>query len=215
MRKEDPLIQEFCEFHKTNNALAALQKIHEIVESGDKEQLDLLRLLTWPSPQQSDLTALGDFLGNHKVRHVYSVGCGTGLLEWLLANCLEEQNVGVTGIEIDFGWWSSAYSPPTFLQPLLFCDKDFNSSEPFGEMTDLALFCYFNNLKVFLDYLKVFRGKFVAILGPMSNTQFCEPAPLDLQDNHKLTCEKWQLLYFTPFGLGNVDHLAIYTKIYS
>lgn len=221
MRKQDPVIQEFIQFHEKDDYKAILRRIREIYLSNDKEHLELLRVLTWPSPTLDDYHFLGSFIHSREVGHVYSIGCGSGLLEWLLMKFLQEFSSGeasypsvpVTGVEIDFRWWDSSYSPPTFL-PLLYVDKDFKVEEPFGDKNDLILFCYFNNLKSFVDYLKTFRGQYLAILGPVSTTQFCAPGPLELTEpSDVLPIEQWKLLSYQPFGLGSVDHIGLYQKI--
>ncbi|CAL8070116.1 unnamed protein product [Orchesella dallaii] len=215
MRKvEDPLVVEIVDLHKGEDFRGILRKIRDVVECGDKSILSDLHLLSWPAPTEADLQAVSRFTRENEITRVYSIGCGTGLLEWLIEKVIREnkENFTVTGIEIDFGWWSGVYAPPTFL-PLLYVDKNFNVNEPFGEYNDMALFCYFNNLKIFIDYLAVFKGNFIAILGPISTTQFCAPAPLELVKNNDMPCKEWKLTLFQPFGLGNVDHIAIYKRV--
>lgn len=218
MGKEDPLILEIIDLHRSLDFAGILQKIREVESTGKAEDTSALRLLSWPAPTREDLSSFGEFINTCGVTHLYSIGCGTGLLEWLLLKVIQDEHQsgnfhGVTGIEVDVGWWSSPYSPPMFL-PLLFVDRDgdFNCEEFFGRETDFILFCYFNNLTVFLKYLEKFRGKYLGLLGPISKTRFCAPAPLELVENPTMPREAWELVRFQPFGLGNVDHLAIYKK---
>lgn len=46
--------------------------------------------LLWVFPSEENITFIGDALKNNDCRNVISVGCGTGLLEWILMEALGE-----------------------------------------------------------------------------------------------------------------------------
>lgn len=73
-----------------------------------------------------------------------------------------------------------------------------------------VLFCYFNNQKVFNEYVKAYQGKYVIIIGPAENTnRYTEPLP------HSPKFEEsgnYKLIHFSDFG-DNRDHIAVFEKL--
>jgi len=180
--QSEPLVQEIVQQYQSKDYKGIIAKLNQVICCNDRYELSLLHLLTWPVPGEKDLESLSNYIYSHGVTHIYSIGCGTGLLEWLLSQVLLKQykesdnvdlkRVDVTGVEVDFRWWKSPYAPPTFLDDFLFVGKDFAPQNPFGDFNDMALFCYFNNLNVFLDYLNAFLGSFVVLIGPISEVRW-------------------------------------------
>ncbi|XP_055692193.1 uncharacterized protein LOC129795130 [Lutzomyia longipalpis] len=134
------------------------------------------RSFSWIWPTESCLEDLRECFRAHGIHNVLSIGCGSGLLEWILQ---ESCALKVSGIELDKSWWTSAYAPATFI-PLSFTgsslDEDFLQhcapGEPF-----ILLFCYFNNGGAFWDYLRRFQGDFVMIAGPRDGADAIKKQP--------------------------------------
>lgn len=216
--KEDPVIQEIISLHKSNDYLGIID-LFKSLPLNDKAAISNIHLVTWPIPAEKDLEHFSEFIHKYKINQIYSIGCGTGLLEWLMCKCINSKIsngfpiVELVGIEIDRHWWTSQYSPPAFI-PLKFVSEDFDLSLPFGKINDVAIFCYFNNIQIFLEYLGVFQGTFVVLIGPISNKQYCAPGPLDLAKNvEELPTDQWNLLSCQQFGLVEIDHIALYQRI--
>jgi hypothetical protein len=212
----DPNIQQIVAFYNDKNCSGILQLFRKIAQSSIKSEITGLHLVTWPLPGEKDLRQFADFIESHKVIRLYSIGCGSGLLEWLMLQIIERVTnlpMDFVGVEIDSRWWTSCYSPPTFVN-LRYAGEDFDHKKPFGGGNDLAIFCYFNNLTVFKEYLKSFQGTFIVLIGPISNEQFCSPGPLELaNDSKNLPTREWKLLSCHQFGFINIDYIAIYQRM--
>lgn len=225
----DPFIEKIVLFHKNDDTTGILNVFRECAFSQEKGLKDKLHLVTWPLPMEKDLEHFAQFVVSQKVSRIYSIGCGSGLLEWIMlkfvrfheltrekiSNSAQKctNKVQLTGIEVDMKWWNSSYSPPIFI-PLEFYGETFYiPDEGFGEESDLAIFCYFNNLTIFVEYLSKFRGNWVVLIGPVSCHQFCAPGPRELAENHELPTKEWKLLSFEQFGFISIDHLAIYKRV--
>jgi len=199
----------------------------------DKSKVHLLHLISWPTPTEKDLAHLASTIYSLKVSHIHSIGCGTGLLEWLLAKALLQyyltsdddmctSKIEITGIEEDFKWWTSSYAPPTFI-PLQFLGKDFAAENPFGDFDDLAMFIYSNSISRFKHYVGAFQGAYVLIIGPLASCPGDCDRNLqehhenykteDLPDNFRLPKNDWKLIVLQKFGLVKTDHFAIYKRI--
>ncbi|XP_049835374.1 uncharacterized protein LOC126279026 [Schistocerca gregaria] len=160
------------------------------------------RHLLWVQPTEEDLLFIGKTMKDENIPLIVSVGCGTGLLEWLITNAT---GLAVIGVEVDRAWWESPYAPPTFI-PLRFVKDD-------DELTKLPkehalLFCYFNNNTAFYDYLKVYEGGWLIIIGPtIGSGRHSKPAPFDkdFQD------VGWKLQTFKEIG-HTKDYIAIYKR---
>jgi hypothetical protein len=232
--KAEPFIQEIITLHAAGNYNGVINLIHDVYQSSfqDKSKVHLLHLISWPTPTEKDLACLASVIYSLRVSHIHSIGCGTGLLEWLLCKALlqhyltsDDDNVTkkieVTGIEGDFKWWKSSYAPPTFI-PLQFVGKDFAAENPFGDFDDMAMFCYSNSITMFKHYVGAFQGAYVLIIGPLSgsetngtdNENFADKFNLeDLPDSFKLPKSEWKLILLKSFGLVKTDHVAIYKRI--
>lgn len=69
----------------------------------------------------------------------------------------------VTGIEVDESWWNSKYAKHKFM-PLKFTKMPPN--EQLLCSNEALLFCYFNHGQAFKDYIKIYKGTVVFIIGP-------------------------------------------------
>ncbi|XP_071542814.1 uncharacterized protein [Panulirus ornatus] len=96
-------------------------------------------LLLWVQPRPCCLYALAAQVKYAGLSSLASVGCGTGLLEWLIHALT---GLSVIGYEVNAGWWTSKYAPPTFI-PLTFVDPD--AAPPYVPPTHALMCCYFNN----------------------------------------------------------------------
>lgn len=122
----------------------------------------------------------------------------------------ESIGVKICGLEIDKKYWSRKNN---FI-PLQFIDgKNVNSPallDACGASKNwnfALLFCYFNIRRAFDEYIDVYKGNYVIIIGPAENTnRYTEPLPLDFQDN-----DDFQLVHICDFG-DNRDVLAIYER---
>lgn len=232
--KGEPFVQEIISLHTSGNFKGILNLIQDVYEasSQDKAKIHLLHLISWPTPTEKDLSCLAAAIFSLKVSHIHSIGCGTGLLEWLLskyllkhyleANTDYERKIEVTGIEADFRWWTSSYSPPQFI-PLQFVGKDFAKENPFAEFDDMVMFCYCNSVALFRTYVGAFLGTYVLIIGPLSSTSYeliCESENfdedlngVDLPETFNLPKANWKLILLKRFGLVKTDHVAVYKRI--
>lgn len=235
----EELVQEVMRLHKAEKYEEILDTFYNVVSSGDHKDKNTIRLLLWPAPTLQDLIVLNGFIISREISHVYSIGCGTGLLEWLLLqnysryfaspvsdneNSPSEEPtdmealpahspllpLSLTAVEVDSQWWANKYAPPVFY-PHSYAAEDFPQGTPFGTESDLIIFSYFNSLKVFAEYLRLFRGIYVVIIGP-TQKQYCAPNPTDLKTNSELPIADWNMILFQRFGLEPFDYIAIYSK---
>jgi len=229
--KEEPFVQEIMGLHSGGNYRAILDLLQGVFLASleDKSKVHLLHLISWPTPTEEDLRSLSSLAYGLRVSHIHSIGCGTGLLEWLLGKYLldhylssetdEVQKIQVTGIETDFRWWTSSYAPPQFI-PLQFMGKDWAPENPFGDFEDMVMFCYCNSVPLFRQYVGAFLGTFVLIIGPLSSPVSYDssdhnnpPLDLELPETFKLPKSDWRLVLLKRFGLVRSDHVAVYKRI--
>ncbi|KAG7309769.1 hypothetical protein JYU34_004269 [Plutella xylostella] len=179
---EDSFINTVVKLHKTKNWRDIIQNYHDHPERNK---------LLWVYPSEDNLDFLKKSLLDLNCDNILSIGCGSGLLEWIIG---EATGFPIKGIEVDGVWWQCKYAPPTFI-PLLFTspelDKDTISILQNGGTTAL-LFCYFNNRPAFENYLSVFSGNVIVIIGPGEGTGVhTDPLPFDdVSDDWALY--KWQ-----------------------
>ena len=69
------------------------------------------------------------------------------------------------------------------------------------------LFCYFNNLKYFHQYLEHYGGKCVILIGPVDGERHCEPDPHYLKK-----IPGWKLLDQHNIRNAFEDLVCIYIK---
>lgn len=148
----------------------------------------------WAWPTVDCLAYLRDHLIANDIRAILSIGCGSGLLEWIIRQACD---VNVCGLELDNSWWKSSYSPRTFIDLKFTTDKCVDSgflNECAGWSSDryALLFCYFNNRNAFLDYVRAYDGQMIIIVGPIDGNKIVtDPIPLNPQFEHE---DQWQLV---------------------
>lgn len=228
--KLDPLVQDIVDMHKSGNYRDIIEQLKEVIHCDERNKLHLVHLLSWPTPTEQSLEELAADIYSLRISHIYSICCGTGLLEWLLSQFLLKhykesdedyaKRIELTGVESDFRWWASPYAPPQFI-PLQFVGKDFAAENPFGDFDDMAMFCYFSSAPKLHTYLNAFLGSHVIIIGPIqtqqqyfvSNNNEEECADVELTEIFKLPKADWKLILLKQFGLIKTDHVAIYRRI--
>ncbi|TRY71052.1 hypothetical protein TCAL_12312 [Tigriopus californicus] len=159
-------------------------------------------LLVWIRPTWNAMEFIRKTLNSLQIPSILSIGCGCGFFEWLLGCATHLQ---VSGLEVNQSWWDSRHATPTMI-PLTF-------TEP-GQVPDLPpasalLFCYFNNLEFFHQYLKHYRGSCLILIGPIDGRRHCAPEPFDLPHG---TESEWALLDSHEIKANNRDVIAIYQR---
>ncbi|KMZ03403.1 uncharacterized protein LOC120284203 [Drosophila simulans] len=184
----------------------------KLLALGDCLDQQLKRKLLWMWPTSVDLDYFNQLLAMHDIQRVLSIGCGSGLLEWLMT-VSGGRKVPMFGLEVDRNWWQSKYSVRSFI-PLNYLEdaSQLNTDLLAKCCSDVhpcaLLFCYFNNRGAFLDYLKVFQGKWLILIGPLPALGIhTDPNPAQPQ----LPIDQWILRE----RLNWTDHniVAFYEKI--
>ncbi|KAH8381774.1 hypothetical protein KR009_000179 [Drosophila setifemur] len=154
----------------------------------------LKRKLLWVWPTSNDLNNFNQILTTKGIQSILSVGCGSGLLEWLIS-ATGGQKISMYGLEVDRNWWQSKYSVRSFI-PLNYVEDAEEVNPHFlncccnDSSPSALLFCYFNNRRAFLDYLRIFQGRWLIIIGPQPALGIhTDPNPLQPQ----LPVNKWSL----------------------
>ncbi|KOB77591.1 Uncharacterized protein OBRU01_01977, partial [Operophtera brumata] len=120
--------------------------------------------LLWVFPSEKDFQFLAGCVKELRCERMLSIGCGSGLLEWMFT---EATGYPVAGVEVDNAWWHYKYAPPMFI-PLLFTYPQLGNDviHALHDTSTALLFCYFNNRPAFNDYLEHFKGNVIVIIGP-------------------------------------------------
>ncbi|XP_059483625.1 uncharacterized protein LOC132201461 [Neocloeon triangulifer] len=160
-------------------------------------------LLLWPRPTINAIEFIEKHLKRNNINRLLSLGCGTGLLEWIIQCAVKELNV--IGVEVDEEWWSSVYAPPVF-HPLNYPNDSAVTESLLNESTAL-LFCYFNCEPAWMEYLAKFKGSLIIVCGPvLGSGTHSNPQPFQ-----SLT-EEWTVV--DGIKIGNThDSIAIYARI--
>ncbi|XP_017119085.1 uncharacterized protein LOC108140663 [Drosophila elegans] len=178
-------------YYLTDGASANWRKLLAL---GDCLDQQLKRKLLWVWPTSVDLDYFNQLLTMHHIQSVLSIGCGSGLLEWLIT-AAGGRKTTMFGLEVDRNWWQSKYSVRSFI-PLNYVeeasqlDTDLLASCCNATSPCALLFCYFNNRPAFLDYLGVFQGKWLILIGPLPALGIhTDPNPVQPQ----LPVDQWTL----------------------
>ncbi|XP_067625799.1 uncharacterized protein [Eurosta solidaginis] len=176
---------------------------------GQSLSLDKRRVFMWIWPTEIELQKFGLILKSNQIKHILSVGCGNGLFEWIMQQSL------VYGVEVDRSWWESKYAIKNFIK-LNYID-DLNSKDQ-GYLKKCCtlqtwdftlMFCYFNNRTAFNNYLQMYKGGSLMIIGPRAEMGIVtDPFPLEPQFPEQ---QKWSLN--TTLNIGKVDVIALYSRI--
>ncbi|XP_017772468.1 PREDICTED: uncharacterized protein LOC108559633 isoform X2 [Nicrophorus vespilloides] len=118
-----------------------------------------LRLL-WVWPSLENVEFIRRTLCESNLSGMISIGCGCGLLEWILQ---EATGFKVFGIEVNEEWWISKYSNPKFIPHLYPTAEEPN---PVLNPNFALLFCYFNDGQAFKEYVDRYEGCLIVIIGP-------------------------------------------------
>ncbi|XP_033324632.1 uncharacterized protein LOC117219540 [Megalopta genalis] len=158
--------------------------------------------LFWVLPTVNDLRWIKELMEKNHVVGLTSVGCGTGLFEWLFETY---SGLEVAGIELDRSWWCSKYSPPLFLSNVSLV-RGGNTKDIRVPENHAILFCYFNNGPAFCEYVENYKGKLIFVIGPEENQhRWTDPMPFD-EKFHEFG---WQLL-----GDKKIERTDDYITVY-
>lgn len=161
----------------------------------------------WVYPSEHCLSQLKSTLKNFNISNILSIGCGIGLLEFLLR---ESVGIRMSGLEIDSKYWSKKkpFISLKFVEHGQEVSSKLLLDTCMAKTWDFALlFCYFNLRSAFNEYIKHYKGNYVIIIGPADNTgRYTDPLPLDFKDN-----DEFELVHLSDFG-DNRDLIAIYER---
>ncbi|XP_034951209.1 uncharacterized protein [Chelonus insularis] len=191
------------EFENEVTRLHSEGKFKEIIALSESVECYKAQRLLWVWPTFNDLNWIKEIIIDYNLHGIMSIGCGTGLLEWIIQQYL---NCDVIGVEADQCWWSSKYSPPCFLSKIIFCDR---KNPSVNIPTNYAiLFCYFNNGQAFENYLKIYQGNVILIIGPNEGqNRYTDPLPFDV----KFDKLGWKLSRMRKLD-NNTDCITVYTR---
>ena len=74
----------------------------KVIKLADTASHEERRRYLWAWPTEQNMKELKSELDKIGVRSILSIGCGTGLFEWLMNKCTSIQ---VKGIEVDEFYW--------------------------------------------------------------------------------------------------------------
>ena len=76
------------------------------------------------------------------------------------------------------------------------------------------MFCYFNHLEYFKQYMESYRGSVLILIGPINGRRHCDPEPMFLKENPQSLGEnqKWRLVATHDVRAEGEDMVAIYHK---
>ncbi|XP_038221630.1 uncharacterized protein LOC119839438 [Zerene cesonia] len=194
---EDSFVNEVLDLHKRGDWKTITRKYHDYPEKNK---------LLWVYPSEENFEFIKCKLLELNCSKILSVGCGSGLLEWMIDRAT---GISVSGIEVDGTWWKCRYAPPTFIDLLItspVLEKDTNTIEALKNCYNTALlFCYFNDGYAFSNYLEHFSGNVLIIIGPDKDGVHTNPKPFeDINDEWKL--------YAAQEVRDSKDFIAIYCK---
>lgn len=72
---EDNLVNDILELYKMNKWREIISRYHNHAERNK---------LLWVFPSEENLEFIKEVLGEYKCNNVLSIGCGSGLLEWIV-----------------------------------------------------------------------------------------------------------------------------------
>lgn len=134
----------------------------------------------------------------------------------------------MAGLERDRAWWTSAYSPKTFIELSFIQQEEAITSETLHRAAATAsdsfdldksekanqfalLFCYFNDKPAFDEYVRAFDGPLIVLVGPEAcSGTVTDPQPLNPQ------FEKSETHFWTIETIINIDsfnYMAVYRRI--
>nr|XP_022907337.1 uncharacterized protein LOC111418868 [Onthophagus taurus] len=148
---EKSLIKEVIELYKEN-------KWMDIIDKNPNVTNEEARKLLWVWPSFKNLEFIKKKLNEFNMNGISSIGCGCGLLEWIIS---KSTRLEVIGYEINEIWWTSKYCIPQFI------NLTYVENNNYILKSNLALvFCYFNDSEAFNDYVNNYEGNLIFIIGP-------------------------------------------------
>lgn len=188
---------DVVEMMRMGNWRGVMDTFHSGEESRDP-------LLVWIRPTVHCLNFIKQQINSLGVNSISSIGCGCGLLEWLLQQAI---GINITGYEVNRNWWEGNHSIPHFID-MKYVDELEDKSCVISS-DNAIMFCYFNNLQYFEKYLQAYRGSCVILIGPENNNggRHCEPEPLYLEEQNS---PNWRLI--SKFRLDGDDLIAVYQR---
>lgn len=192
--------------------LSSADDWYGVIEAGKHFSVEEKSKFLWAWPTVECLQWLKTILVDNGIGSVLSIGCGSGLLEWLIE---KTTGVNVIGLELDKSWWASAYSPTTFVELKFTQTQITNKFLKNCIKTDTnhfaLLFCYFNNRKAFHEYVRAYNGDIIIIVGPNSERHIVtNPNPLNPKFENQ---EDWTLVDYCEFNDQLANCMSIYKRI--
>ncbi|KAJ8978815.1 hypothetical protein NQ317_018905 [Molorchus minor] len=196
MENEDIFLDTVLKFHKED-------RWKDILKLNEKSDKDCAIKILWVWPSEENLDFLRKICDERNIQGVISVGCGSGLLEWILSKSL---GLDVVGYEINKQWWESKYSVPTFIK-LRYHDQ--SVQENVLDPRYALLFCYFNNGPAFLEYIDNYKGNTVIIIGPSRGAgRHTDPEPFKANFGGM----KWRLYGYQEVK-DTKDFIVVYVRL--
>ena len=75
------------------------------------------------------------------------------------------------------------------------------------------MFCYFNQIEYFKQYLETYRGSCVVLVGPANGKRHCDPEPMFLNENPEGVTTRWLFVATHDVRNEGEDMVAIYQKL--
>ena len=72
------------------------------------------------------------------------------------------------------------------------------------------MFCYFNGLEYFNEYLENYAGNCVILIGPIDGRRHCDPEPFYLQETKS---ETWKIMAVHDIRNAGQDNVVVYERI--
>lgn len=193
-------------------SLSSANDWHGVLEVGKHFDVNEKSKFLWAWPNVECFEWLKTILNRNQMNAILSIGCGSGLLEWLISKTC---GVRVVGLELDQCWWKSKWAPKTFVE-LKFTDhpittRFLRACVQSDESDEFALlFCYFNNRDAFQEYVRAFNGDIIIIVGPSEQHIVTDPNPM----NPHFECENdWKLIDSYLFNDQLSNCMSIYRRI--
>ncbi|XP_062540197.1 uncharacterized protein LOC134208145 [Armigeres subalbatus] len=196
--------------HEIGECIAA-QDWKKVIDQGQALPFETRVKYLWLWPLQSDLERIEESLHRFGITRILSIGCGTGLLEWLITVAT---GIAVAGVEKDEKWWRSKYATRTYI-PMVFAEAlrtSATATESQGHQTtwQAMMFCYFNDGDAFREYVKNFDGHYVIIAGPEEGSGvITNPLPFGARFPAD---QEWEMVHSIPVGSENLNHFVIYQR---
>lgn len=194
-------------------SLSSANDWHGVIEAGQHFDVNEKSKFLWAWPNIECFDWLQTVLNRNHTKAILSVGCGSGLLEWLISKTCGAR---VVGLELDGSWWKSKYSPKTFIE-LKFTEHPITQQflRACIQCTDTdefaLLFCYFNNRSAFHEYVRAFNGNLIIIVGPASEQHIVtDPNPLN---PHFERDNDWKLIDYCQFNDQLSNCMSIFQRI--